>query len=308
MADTRTEILAVAKAVLWLAAGIAVATWTVVEVKNRAVGDREGGEGGDFDFLLLCGGVFAFFAMRYGIRSLQEIRRRRNAVRRTRKAADLRREKAQLERKVADETLSDDDLEATVKRHAELVSAEQAAKPKGHTATMTISEAQQIVGIMTAALQDTNNYPPRVYRDTYSSEVEYQRACAARQRTLEACFQGYDVHQILTAVNLQIAVEFRYFWMTDAGECIDAARQKKFEEGVNLYGGAVAAVVFNFFDLLEDLPDGDTPSSFRDYCKYIGSKDPLYWQKIYTRLGMPYTRGCPQGNIPLAPFPREDGD
>lgn len=41
--------------------------------------------------------------------------------------------------------------------------------------------------------------------------------------------------------------------------------------------------------------------SFAKYCMYVGAKDPLYWQKVYTRIDLPYGKGCPRGNEPLRP-------
>ncbi len=42
-------------------------------------------------------------------------------------------------------------------------------------------------------------------------------------------------------------------------------------------------------------------SSFAKYCRHVGAKDPLYWQKIYTRLDLPYSKACPRGNDPVWP-------
>jgi hypothetical protein len=43
----------------------------------------------------------------------------------------------------------------------------------------------------------------------------------------------------------------------------------------------------------------ETSSSFADYCRSVGAKDPLYWQKIYTRIGLEYTAESPRGNQPV---------
>ena len=43
----------------------------------------------------------------------------------------------------------------------------------------------------------------------------------------------------------------------------------------------------------------ETSESFGDYCKSIGAKDPIYWQKIYTRIGLEYTSTSPNGNSPV---------
>ena len=43
----------------------------------------------------------------------------------------------------------------------------------------------------------------------------------------------------------------------------------------------------------------ETAESFAEYCKAVGVKDPLYWQKIYMRIGLDYTPESPQGNAPV---------
>jgi hypothetical protein len=43
----------------------------------------------------------------------------------------------------------------------------------------------------------------------------------------------------------------------------------------------------------------ETLDSFAQFCKHIGASDSLYWQKIYTRLNLPYDKTCPRGNEPL---------
>jgi len=40
-------------------------------------------------------------------------------------------------------------------------------------------------------------------------------------------------------------------------------------------------------------------TSFGNYCKSLGVKDPDYWQRIYNRLGLDYTTSCPNGNKPF---------
>jgi len=40
-------------------------------------------------------------------------------------------------------------------------------------------------------------------------------------------------------------------------------------------------------------------SSFATYCQYVSAKDPLYWQKVYSRLDIPYCKACPRGNDPV---------
>ena len=39
----------------------------------------------------------------------------------------------------------------------------------------------------------------------------------------------------------------------------------------------------------------ETLDSFNNYCWTLDASDPLYWQKIYTHLGLPYDETCPSG-------------
>jgi len=39
----------------------------------------------------------------------------------------------------------------------------------------------------------------------------------------------------------------------------------------------------------------ETMESFANFCRHIGRDDPLYWQKIYSHLGLPYNTEYPIG-------------
>lgn len=45
----------------------------------------------------------------------------------------------------------------------------------------------------------------------------------------------------------------------------------------------------------------ESVSSFGEYCKSIGANDPIFWQKIYSRIGLEYTAASPQGNFVVFP-------
>jgi len=49
----------------------------------------------------------------------------------------------------------------------------------------------------------------------------------------------------------------------------------------------------------KQVADSETPSSFGDFCRSVGASDPIYWQKIYTRIGLEYTSISPRGNAPV---------
>jgi hypothetical protein len=44
----------------------------------------------------------------------------------------------------------------------------------------------------------------------------------------------------------------------------------------------------------------ETGSSFGDFCKSLGSKEPNYWQHVYERISIEYTRDSPRGNLPVS--------
>lgn len=158
-------------------------------------------------------------------------------------------------------------------------------------ATMTLSEAEKILDIVSAALQDTSH----------------------RHHPVSA-LKGYDIYQICTAIKLRIANEFLLL-------ANRADFDGRFTEGLNLYDSIPyhvmrfvpdnqvnnidAEMVFNPIDPLtmnykdERLAAEETVSSFGEYCKSVGSKDLIYWQKIYTRLGLQYTSESPKENDPV---------
>lgn len=43
----------------------------------------------------------------------------------------------------------------------------------------------------------------------------------------------------------------------------------------------------------------ETLPSFGAFCKQVGVKGPMYWQKIYTRLELAYTTSSPRANNPV---------
>jgi len=147
---------------------------------------------------------------------------------------------------------------------------------------MTIAEAEKIIDIVSAALEDTSH----------------------RHRPVSA-LKGYDIYRICTALKLRIANEFLVLAGRD--DC-----DEKFADGLKLYDSVPwqvmrsfapddqidslhAEMVFNPIDTAtmrfkdQRLASEETPSSFGDYCKSVGSKDPVYWEKIYARLGLVYS-------------------
>jgi hypothetical protein len=164
---------------------------------------------------------------------------------------------------------------------------------KRPSTTMTISEAEHILDIVSAALQD-DSHP--FGRHPISS------------------LKGYDMFSILTALKLRIANEFLQLVHR-------ADFEKQFADGLKLYDSIPWQIMSSF---VEDdqvgkigaapvlspidrttmkfsdarLASIETGTSFADYCKSVGPKDPNYWQKIYARIGIEHTATSPRGNLP----------
>lgn len=199
-----------------------------------------------------------------------------------------------------------------------ILSAPKATQQKYVPATMTVRKAQHILNIVYAALQD-DNMPPRVRISvpsfSPSEAAERRRGIVDRKRSMlkyfQDCWGGYDLHQICMAINLQVAVEFLWFSLTDDPAFppeVRADSEEKFQEGLELYDGGLGSVALRFavMEVETDYGDDETPSSFGRFCKSVGAEDPLYWQKVYTRLGLEYTSSSPKGNTPVSPTPDDD--
>jgi hypothetical protein len=104
---------------------------------------------------------------------------------------------------------------------------------------------------------------------------------------------------------LQIANEFLIWSQTGQLE-------EKFAKKVNFWAQAPfvlkmayaaearrAKRTFNFDD--PGILAMETEESFGKFCQSIGYGDPIFWQKIYTRLRLEYTESSPRGNLPTDP-------
>ena len=148
-------------------------------------------------------------------------------------------------------------------------------------ATMTIAESERVFNIVLAAFGDTSH-----------------------RHTPVSALKGYDIYQICTALKLKIANCFLLYAGRDDFE-------EKFAKLVNFCEGGpglimmcvvpddqadviVAKHVFDFED--PQYLSQETIGSFGGYCRTVGSEDPMYWQKIYTRLGLEYTSTSPKRN------------
>ncbi len=161
-------------------------------------------------------------------------------------------------------------------------------------ATMTIREAENILNVVSAALQDeTHPYG---------------------QHPVSA-LHGYDIFEILTALRLRIANEFlQLVHRSDFDQ--------QFSDGLRLYDSIPWQIMRSFvaddqlgqisakpvmsavdpttMQLDKHVASMETGSSFGDFCKSLGSKEPNYWQYVYERISIEYTRDSPRGNLPVS--------
>jgi hypothetical protein len=135
-----------------------------------------------------------------------------------------------------------------------------------------------------------------------------------------SALRGHDVYEIDTALKLRIANEF--LWLAHKG------REAEIEARAEQWGAIPYHVAMQVVDdeklipfrrlekdsreylqLLVEVSPVTTAderinslemlSSFAKFCRHVGALDPLYWQRIYTRLDLPYGKGCPSGNDPV---------
>ncbi|MDD5139114.1 MAG: hypothetical protein PHY43_02505 [Verrucomicrobiales bacterium] len=57
----------------------------------------------------------------------------------------------------------------------------------------------------------------------------------------------------------------------------------------------------NNADEEKELEKEETPLSFNSFCWTLNYQDPLFWQKIYTHLDLPYDESCPRGQPKQGP-------
>ena len=191
-------------------------------------------------------------------------------------------------------------------------------------ATMTISEAEHIINITVAALLEEQTSSNG--EDQKNHFLEYY--CHKPISTL----QGYDVFQIDIALKLRLANMFLFL-----AEKNDF--KERFAEEIKIctlprlslckfIPDDLMTKLEQLNELSKTLPQDspeflkrnlpvtgellafkerkdkkllslETASSFGEYCRCVGANDPIYWQKIYTRIGIEYTSTSPKGNTPV---------
>ena len=151
--------------------------------------------------------------------------------------------------------------------------------------TMTLQEAEHIIfEVVLVAMEDKRH----------------------RYRPISA-LKGYDMHQICVAYKLVIANQF-------LGLAHRKDSLKEFENQTQGAGALLLAIQTTFvpddhvddavatgvFDSLDpQFLSVETPDSFGRFCVSVGADHPLFWQKIYTRLGLEYNEKSPKGNNPV---------
>jgi len=192
-------------------------------------------------------------------------------------------------------------------------------------ATMTISEAEHIIDILAAALQKEQPH------SNIKNEKNYywNRYCNHLPISI---LQGYDFFQIDIALKLRIANMFLLLERRDDFE-------EKFAKEIRICTLPILSrfipddlmAKFKFLaELSKTLPRSssefrkcerpileedyahtdwfisdkkfsslETSESFGAFCRSIGANDPIYWQKIYTHLGLEYTSSAAKGNSPV---------
>jgi len=133
------------------------------------------------------------------------------------------------------------------------------------------------------------------------AESILDKAGRALQENSCTDLKPYSLLQIDSALKLRIANEYLFL----SGK---ADFETQFTEGLRLYSGIPMQIGLQFFDDFNpidcetmefkhpEFASRETAESFGNFCKSVGSGDPLFWQKIYTRIGLEFTSTSPKGN------------
>ena len=188
-------------------------------------------------------------------------------------------------------------------------------------ATMTISEAEHIIDVFATALQKER--PPKNEENFYWKRYRHHLPLSI--------LQGYDVFQFDIALKLRIANMFLFFegkndfeeqfakeirictlpsaslimfipddllakfkYLAELSKTLsrESSEFRKYERPILEEDRAHT----EWFISNEKFRSLETSESFGAYCRRIGANDPIYWQKIYTRLSLEYTSSSPKGN------------
>lgn len=190
------------------------------------------------------------------------------------------------------ERAANEAFDATLRRMKRRVDAENTFRRMPRT-TMTVDEAERILDIVSAALQDQSD--------------------PAGQHPVSA-LQGYDLFDIMTALKLRIA-----------NELLLLSRRPDFDtqfaQGLRLYDGIPWQIMSTFvadeqlgqrgaklvmsaidpatMQLDQRFAGVETCSSFGDFCRALGAAQSNYWRLVYERIDIDYTPNSPRDNAPV---------
>lgn len=181
--------------------------------------------------------------------------------------------------------------------------------------TMTLTEADAIRDIVCSALlREDRPYPGHMFHSL-------------------SALEGHSVYEIDTAIKLIVANEFLSIAQEpDSSEQLsvrtkelggiplhvvttfvpdeDFNRLEDIEPGSNEFRELQCAIMPDVFESLDPPIFKDKRfasleglESFGEYCMSVGADDPLYWQKVYTRIGLEYTSESPRVSDPVYPTP-----
>lgn len=192
-----------------------------------------------------------------------------------------------------------------------------------HTATMTVPEAEHIIAVAAEALTDDRNGRgwPHIWRpmsllqghDVFQIDSALKLGIANEFLCLELCRRSLREHPEHCAdehgQEEKWKSDFEKYvqacgvvpWHIDSGFVPDEdlAKLEQLDPRSWEYQRLKLEIAPSRLDVKlkdERRANLETRSSFANYCRSVGAEDPLYWQKIYTRIGLEYTSTSPKGN------------
>lgn len=149
---------------------------------------------------------------------------------------------------------------------------------------MQLSEARTIVSTVGNALQMQTSvalYKPDSFLKGYSkTQIEHALKLLAADQFLSIgnTHDQATFNQAIATYDSALYQIFSFF-----------VPDHEFQEYSQLeFGSAAANAMRARFSDSERIPNVETVGSFVNFCRHIGGAGPLYWQKVYTHLGLPY--------------------
>lgn len=147
---------------------------------------------------------------------------------------------------------------------------------------MRLKEARKIVGVVGDALQmpaSADLYKPASFLKGHSPTQiaqAFKLLAADQYLALGGTHGDATFNQAIAAYDSALYLVFSTF-----------VPDSEFQEYCKLeFGSAAANAMRSRFSAPERIPNVETVGSFVNFCRHVGATDPLYWQKIYTHLGL----------------------